>query len=109
MNAIIFFLLIDTIAQLLLCRFSLWWLVSLICRLLFCARIIGVLLKVKKLVIAEAFNFGAMFLYNALFHKNSMPWMSILAYLLMSLIAVGLEYLDDLLYVYTIEDVEDDI
>ena len=107
MNAIIVILIIDTVAQLLLCKFSLWWIISLACRLLFCCRIIGATFKVKRLAIGEAIAFGSMLLFNMLFAKDGMPWLRIGLYLLFSLIAVGLEYLDDILYVYVIEDEED--
>lgn len=108
MNAIIVFLIIDTVAQLFFCRFSLWWLIALICRILFGLRIIGVTIKVKKLAIAEGVVFCTMFLFKSLFHRGGMQWLRILVYLLFTLIAVGLEYLDDLLYVYVIEDLEED-
>ena len=104
MNAIIVILIIDTIIQLLACKFSLWWLISLICRLLFCCRIVGATFKVKSLSIGEIVAFCSMFLFNMLFAKNGMPWLRILLNLLFSGIAIILMYLDDLLYVYVIED-----
>ena len=107
MNAIIVLLIIDTVAQLLVCHVSLWWLICLVCRLLFGARIIGATLKVKKLAIAEGVAFGSMLLFNMLFAGDGMPWVRLIAFAIFSLIAIGLEYLDDILYVYIIEDDDD--
>ncbi len=108
MNAIIVLMLLDTIAQLYFCHFSLWWLLSLLCRLVFCLRILGVTVKVKKLAVAEALVCGAMLLFDSLFHKGGIPWLHILIYLVFSLVSVGLQYLDDLLYVYVVEDLDED-
>jgi hypothetical protein len=108
MNAIIVLLIIDTIIQLITCHFTLWWLISFVCRLLFCCRIVGATFKVKKLAIGELVAFGCMLLFNMLFAKNGIPWIRLILTLLFSAIAVGLEYLDDLMYVYVIEDEDDE-
>ena len=108
MSAIIVLLIIVTILQVVICHFSLWWLIALICRVLFSTRIIGVTFKVKKLAITEGVVFGVMLIFNMLFSKDSMPWLNIFLYLIFSLVAIGLEYLDDILYVYVIEDEEED-
>lgn len=108
MNAIIVLLIIDTIAQLLVCKFSLWWIISLVCRLLFCCRIVGATFKVKSLSIGEVVAFASMLLFNMLFAKSGMPWLRIGFNLLFSGIAIVLMYLDDILYVYVIEDEEED-
>lgn len=108
MSPIIIILIIDTIAQVVFCHFSLWWIISLIARIAFCSRIIGATIKVKKLAIAEGIAFAAMFLFNWLFKgDNPMPWVKILLYFVFTAVAIGLEYLDDILYVYVIEDMED--
>ena len=105
MNIIIASVLVLTGVQLWLCKFSLWWLISLICRILFCCRIVGATVKVRKLLTGEIVAFATMFLFNLLF-ASTFPWGRIIIYLLLSLLCVGLEFLDDLLYVYTIEDEE---
>lgn len=108
MNAIIVLLLIDTVVQLLVCHFTLWWVIALICRLLFCCRIIGATFKVKRLAIGEGVACGSMLLFNMLFSgDNGMPWVRLLLFILFSVISVALMYLDDILYVYIIEDVDD--
>ena len=107
MDAIMLFLVIDTIVQLLACHFSLWWLVCLICRLLFFMRLIGATIPIKKLAIGEGVAFGGMLLWNILFHGGNMPWVKLLLFALLSLIALGLEYLDTRLYLYVIEDLDD--
>ncbi len=108
MSVIIALIIIDTIAQVIVCHFSLWWFIALVARILFCARIVGATFKVKKLAIAEGVAFGCMFLWNMLFSGDSFPWQKLIFFFIFSLLAVGLEYLDDLLYVYVIEDLEDD-
>ena len=107
MNVIIFSILVVTVLQLIICHFSLWWLIVLICRLLFMCRIIGATFKVKNLAIGEGVAIAAMLIFDMLFAKG-MPWLRILFFILFSLISVGLMFLDDILYVYTIEDVDDD-
>lgn len=107
MSAIIVLLILDTVLQLIICKFSLWWLVCVICRLLFCCRIIGATFPVKKLAITEAVVFGCMLLFNMLFSGDGMPWLRVFLYLLFSAFAVVLEFLDDILYVYVIEDEEE--
>lgn len=108
MSILLTILLVDTLLQLKFCHFSLWWLILFICRSLFALRIMGVTVKVKKLAIGEIVAFSSMLLFNLLFHKDGVPWLRIFLFLFFSLIAVGLEYLDDLLYVYVIEDVDDE-
>lgn len=107
MNVIIFSILVVTVLQLIICHFSLWWLIVLICRLLFMCRIIGATFKVKNLAIGEGVAIAAMLIFDMLFSKG-MPWLRILFFILFSLISVGLMFLDDILYVYTIEDVDED-
>lgn len=106
MSVIIFLIIVITILQLIVCHVSLWWIIGLVCRCLFCCRIIGATFKVKNLAIGEAVAFGSMLLFNILFSKDGMPWLRLLAFLLMSAGVVILEYLDDILYVYVIEDDE---
>lgn len=104
MNVIIALLLVDTVVQLIVCHFSLWWFIALICRALFCCRMLGATFKVKKLAIGEGVAFGIMVVWLLLFHSSAIPWLRILFNALFALIAVGLEILDDILYVYVIED-----
>ena len=108
MSVIIALIIIDTILQVIVCHFSLWWLVCLICRILFICRAVGVTFRIKKLAIGEAVAFGAMLLFNMFFASNGIHWGKIIFFLLFSIIAVGLEFLDDILYVYVIEDADED-
>ena len=104
MNIIIALLIVATVAQAVVCHVTLWWFIALICRLLFCCRIIGATFKVKKLAIGEGVAFGAMVVWNMLFSGDGMPWLRILLFLLFSLVSVDLMILNDILYVYVIED-----
>lgn len=107
MNAIIIAIIVFTILQVVVCKFSLWWLIALVCRLLFACRIVGATIKVKNLCIGEAVAFGAMFIFNMMFSGDSFPWLKLFLFLLMSAICCFLMFLDDILYVYVIEDDED--
>ena len=107
MSWIIILLIIDTVLQLILCHFSLWWIIALIVRLLFCLRIVGATLKVKNLAIGEIVAFACMLLFNMLFAKNALPILRLLMFAFFSGISCLLMFLDDILYVYVTEDDED--
>lgn len=110
MSVIIFFILLTTIAQIFFNGFSLWWLVALIIRALFACRSIGVTFKVKKLAIAEGVVLACMMLFNLFFKgDNPYPWVPTLIAIIAAIICIALEYLDDMLYVYVIEDDDDEI
>ena len=107
MNAIIISIIVLTLAQVIICHFSLWWFIALIARIMFSLRIIGATFKVKHLAIVEGVALAICLLYNTLFKKGAVPWLRIGLFAVISLICVGLMFLDDLLYVYVIEDEED--
>lgn len=104
MNACIVLMIIDTIAQLVACKISLWWVIALIARILFCLRIIGATFKVKNLCIVECVAFCAMLVFHMVFSKGSIPWVRLGLFLLFSAISCALMWFDDLMYVYVIED-----
>lgn len=101
------FVILVTILQLVVCHFSLWWILAVITRVMFLARIVGVTVDVKKLAIAEGAFFGIRVVYNLVMHGDAMPWLSLGFNLLFILIIIGLEFLDTVLYVYLIEDDDD--
>lgn len=107
MTVIIALLIADTIMQLVFCHISLWWLISLVCRILFCCRVIGATFQAKKLAIGEGVALACMLLFYIMFSKNGVPWLRLILNILFTGISVVLMYLDDLLYVYVIEDVDD--
>ena len=109
MSVIIALLCAITIVQLFVCKFSLWWIICLICRLLFCCRAIGSTFKVKSLAKGELVAIGAMWLWYIVFKVDGFPWMRFLLFILMSAVSVLLMFLDEWLYVYVIEDVDDDL
>lgn len=104
MSAIIFLLILTTIAQTFFCHFSLWIIIIIIDRLLFACRIVGATFKVKSLAIAECVAFGAMVLFNMMFSGDDFPWLRVLLFLLFSAISILLMFIDDVFYVYVIED-----
>ena len=108
MSVIIILLVFDTIMQMIVCKFSLWWIVALITRALFCCRAIGATFKVKNLAIAEGVDIGFMILFHIIFKGSGFPWGRTLLFIGFTILALFLEFLDDWLFVYTIEDVEDD-
>lgn len=107
MSVIIVMLILVTIGQVLVCHFSLWWIISIVARIMFCCRVIGATFKFKKIRNIEIAAFVCMFVFNLIFSKNGMPWVRLLLYILFSGAAVLLEWLDDRLYVYVVENEED--
>lgn len=107
MSWVIVLLIVDTLIQLFVCHFSLWWIMALIARFLFCLRIVGDTIKVKNLAIVEAVALASMFVFNTVVAKDSFPIIRILLFALMSGISCVLMFLDDILYVYVTEDDEE--
>ena len=107
MSVIMFFVIASTVGQLLTCGFSLWWIVSLICRMIFILRSFGIIFKTKPLFVGEGFSLGMMLLWYFLFRKESIPWLTILLTVLFTGLVVFLEWLDGILYVYEVIDEED--
>ena len=107
MNAFIICIIVISVVQLFACHFSLWWIIALIARLLFCLRIIGATFKVKNLCIVEGVSFACMFVWHMVFSKGSIPWLRLGLFLLFSALSCLFMFLDDLLYVYVIEDDDD--
>lgn len=108
MSVIIALVIIATVLQVIVCHFSLWWIIALICRIAFSMRVIGALFKLKSLIIGEGVAAALMFIYNMVMHKGEMPWARMGIYMLITLIVIGLEALDTVMYVYDIEDYEED-
>lgn len=108
MSAIIVLILLDTIGELIFCKFSLWFIISAICRVLFCLRCFGIIFKTKPIFVGEAIALGCMIVWYLVARKDAIPWLNILLTLLFTGIAVGLEWLDGLLYVYEVLD-EDEL
>lgn len=104
MSVIIFLLILCSIAQFVFCHFSLWVIIVLIDRLLFACRIVGATFKVKSLAICEGVALGAMVLFNMMFASESFPWLRILLFAVFSSLSVLLMYIDDVFYVYVVED-----
>lgn len=107
MSVIIVLIIICTVLQLVVCHFTFWWILCCLARLLFSMRMIGATFKVRKLAILEGVSLGVMFLFYILFKGDNVPWLRVLFNILFSVICIGLMFIDDMLYVYTIEDVEE--
>lgn len=108
MNIIIFSVILSTIAQVYFCGFSLWWVICLITRIMFCTRIMGITIKAKKLSIAEGTAVGCKFLWDILFNAKAFPWQNLLLMIVFVAVTIGLEFLDEMLYVYVVEDWNED-
>lgn len=107
MNVFILLILAISVIQLISCHISLWWAIAVIARLLFSLRIIGATFKVKKLCVVEGIAFACMFVFHMVFSKGSIPWLRLLLFLVMSAASCACMLLDDLLYVYVVEDDDD--
>ncbi len=108
MSLIIFLIIVDTLVQVKVCGFSLWWIICVVARILFCTRVIGVTFKVKKLAIAEGSAIGCMLIWNILFASKNFPWQRLLFFAAFVGVAIGLMLLDNMLYVYVVEDVDEE-
>lgn len=104
MTVIIFLIISLTIAELFVCHVTLWWFVALICRTLFCLRAIGTTFKVKKLAIGEGIGLSLMLIWRLIFKGDTFPWVNFLLILGFTALVLLLEFVDELFYVYTIED-----
>ncbi len=93
--------------QLLVCHFSLWWLLSLVARVLFTLRRIGAVIPIRRLIITECVGLALMFLFYVLFRKGDLPVMRMLLNTLFCVISFGIMIYDDVTYVYDTVDVED--
>ena len=93
-----------TVIQIITCGFSFWLFLSLIGRLMFMARAIGIILKSKHSAIMEGVGVGTLMLWESLFSKDHMNWKAIIIYLVIGALIAGIEVLDDILFIYTTED-----
>ena len=108
MSAIIVFIILGTIGQLFVCGFSLWYIISLICRIIFALRCMGIIFKTIPIFVGECVALATMIVWDFVIHKGSIPWLNILFTLLFTLFVVGLEWLDGVFYVYEVLD-EDEL
>ena len=108
MSVIIVFIILATIGQVVVCGFSLWFVIGLICRLLFGLRGIGVIFKTRPIFVGECVALATMLLWYLLFHKDAVPWLTVLFNFLFVGFTIFLEWLDGILYVYEVID-EDEL
>lgn len=108
MTVLIIVLAVLSVLQLIVCHFSLWWIMVLIARVLFSFRRIGATFKVKGLCILEGVAWACMIVFNMIFAKGHIPWFRILFFFVFSLISCGVMFFDDLYAVYVVEDDVDD-
>lgn len=108
MNVFIAIILVVTVLQFIVCKLSLWWLICLIARALFCLRIIGATFNVKKLCITEGVSCACMLLFHMVFSKGEIPWVKILLFALFCVFSCVMMFLDDILYVYVVEEDDDE-
>ncbi len=107
MKIILLLMTIVTGVQLYFCHLSLWFLMSLIARLLFAARRVGAIIPVKRLVITEGVGLAFMLLFYILFKKGAFPVMRAVINVVCCLAACGIMVYDDVTYVYDTVDVEE--
>lgn len=108
MSVLIILIILISILQLILCKFSLWFIIGVICRLLFSMRCMGIIFKARPLMIGEGVSVGLMVLFYMLFKKDAFPWIRCLEYAGTTILVILFEVIDGLLYVYEVVD-EDDL
>lgn len=110
MLGIIIFLSIATVLELIICHFTLWWVLALIARSLYCLTMLGSRFKIKTIAIIESVGLGGMFIWNMLFAKEHMPWLRLFLFALIGFICVAVMFIDDMLKVtveYYVDDEEE--
>lgn len=107
MTGIIITLTILTVGQLIVCGFSLWWLLAFIARLLFSMRAIGAIVKAKYTFILEGVAVVIMLLWKAMYHSKGWGIKEILVTIVAAVICCVIVAVDNILYVYVVEDEED--
>lgn len=108
MSIIVFFIILFTIVQVIVCHFTFWWLLAVIARIIFSVRNFGIIVKTKYPIIMEGVAMATMFLFYLLFNKNSFPWARVGLNILLTLVVVAIELLDGMLYVYDTVDYEEE-
>ena len=111
MNWVFISIIVCTALQLIFCRgmklASLSLFVMLIVRVLFLLRAQGVVFKTKPLRITELFVVGAQGVLGSM-AKASYNWLVFLLYTVITLIVIGVEFIDDKFYIYTVEEEKED-
>ena len=109
MSLVFISVIVVTIIQVILCHSVRWFLlsflVSFIARTLFMGRLIGATVKVKALMITEAFSIGMLVLFNIL-SKSNINYIGLLLYILLSALCCLIMFIDDTFFLYITEDVE---
>lgn len=111
MNWVFISIISCTLLQMIFCRglkFAfLSLLVMLIARVLFLLRSQGIVFKTKPLWITEAFVVGAQLVLGSI-SSSSYNWLVFLLYAVLTGVVVGVEFIDDKFYIYTVEDDKED-
>ena len=108
MSVIVFFILLFTIVQVVVCHFTFWWILALIARIIFSMRNFGIIVKTKYPIVMEGVAKAIMFVFYLMFNKDSFPWLRVGLNLLLTLLVIGIELLDGMLYVYDTVDYEEE-
>ena len=92
-----------SLAQLLLCGFSLYWLIAIIGRILFMLRFVGANFTLSTI---RGFEVASLFVMcvGILFTKTGVDWSSKFIFCLCSLISYVTMLIDDKLFLYVTED-----
>lgn len=107
MSAIIVLIILTTLCQLWFCGFSLWFFIGVICRVIFSLRCFGIIVKTRPILIGEAVAASFMLIWYFLFHKDAIPWITLLLNIVFAAMIAFFEWLDGMLYVYEIVDEDD--
>lgn len=93
-----------SILQLLICGFSLSFLISVVARILFLAKLLGMRIKLSVTTVMELASVFVLLLIPVIF-KSRISWLSVVVTLLIALVSITLAWYDDHFYVYTEETI----
>lgn len=101
--------LIVTIAELILTKFSLWFVIACIARLMFSMRFFGAMFRPKHIFTFEGIAIACKLVWNMTMHKGSIDWVNFGIFVLCAIISILVVIYDNAKYVYTTEDDDDDL
>ena len=100
-------ILIITLFQTIVCGLNLSWIFTITARLIFLIRYFGGGNKTSVCLKLEAFSAGMLLLFKVV-GAIRLSWIKVLMFVLFSVISCIVMFIDDSLYVYVTEDLEED-
>ena len=107
MYATLLVITIVTLIELIITKFSLWFIIALIARLMFAARFVGAMFKQKHMCTLEGVAIACNLVWNMVMNKGHVNWVRILIFVICAALCIITELYDNSKYVYTTEDDEE--